>query len=73
MEHVLAMIESGREADGPKFDPEADIEEYYNECDHAFDDEIIGAVLAEVEPSYEENDYDFINHKDEQFEDIVNM
>ena len=67
------MVESGREADGSKFDSEADEEEHCNECDHAFEDEIIGSVLAEVEPSYEEDDYDFINHKDEQFEDIENM
>ena len=65
MEHVLAMVESGLEADGSKFDPDADEEEYYNECDRAFDDKIIGAVLAQVEPSYEDDDYDFINHNDE--------
>ena len=45
MEHVLALIESGLEADGSKFDPEADEGEYNNECDRAFDEEIIGAVL----------------------------
>ena len=30
-------------------------------------------MLAQVEPSYEEEDYDFINHNDERFEDIHNM
>ena len=73
MQHVLAMIESGNEADRSKFDPDADEEEHYNKCDHTFDNEIIGAVLAEVEPFYEYDDYDFIDHNDEQFEDIYNM
>ena len=73
MEHILAIIESGHEADGSKFDPDADVEEYYNECDHAFDDKIIGAVLAQVEPSYEEDNYDFIDHNYERFKDIYNM
>ena len=29
--------------------------------------------MAEVEPSYEDNDYDFIDHNDEQFKEIFNM
>ena len=73
MEHVLALIESGHETDESMFDLEADEEEYYNEFYRAFDNEIIGAVLAQVEPSYEDDDYDFIDHNDEQFKDIYNM
>ena len=46
MEHVLALIESGHDTDGSIFDPDADKEEYYNECDHAFDNEIVGVVMA---------------------------
>ena len=73
MEHVLALIESRHEADRFRFDPKTDEEEHYNECDRAFDNAIIGAVLAQVEPSYEEDDYDFVNHNDEGFEDVYNM
>ena len=43
---MLALIESGRDPDGTMFDLDADEEEYYNECDRAFDNEIVGAVLA---------------------------
>ena len=73
MDHVLAMAESGRHIDGSEFDPDPDEEEYFNECDHDFEDEIIGAVVTEVELSYEDDDYKWINHKDERFEDVVNM
>ena len=73
MEHVLALIESGHEADRSMFDPDADEEEYDNECDRDFDNEVIGAVLAQIEPSYEDDDYNFIDHNDEQFEPIYNM
>ena len=55
------MVESGRHTDGSDFDPEADEEEYFNECDHDFEDEMIGAVVIEVEPSYEDNDYKWIS------------
>ena len=34
---------------------------------------IIGAVLAQVEPSYKDDDYDFINYNDEQLKCIYNM
>ena len=64
MKHVLALIESRHDADGTMLNCDTDDEEYYNECDHAFDDKIIGAVLAQVEPSYEEDNYDFIDHND---------
>ena len=30
-------------------------------------------MLLEVEPSYEDDDYDFIDHNDEQFKPIYNM
>ena len=73
MEHVLALIESGRDVDGTMFNPDADEEEYCNECDRAFDNKIVGAVLAQTEPSYEDEDYDFIDHNDEQFKPIYNM
>ena len=69
----MAWIESRHDADGSIFDPDADEEEYYNECDHAFDNEIIGAVMAQTELSYEDDDYDFINHNAERFKPIYNM
>ena len=40
MVRVLAMVESGREVDGSEFDPEADKEEYCNECDDGFEDKL---------------------------------
>ena len=73
MEHVLALIESKHEVYGSMFDPDADEEEYYNECDRAFDNEIVGAMLAQIEPSYEDDDYDFIDHNHEKFKPIYNM
>ena len=73
MEHVLALIESRHDADGTMFDPDADEEEHYNECDHAFDNEIVGAVMAQTEPSYEDDDCGFINHNDERFKPIYNI
>ena len=65
MEHVLVLIESGHEADGFMFDADADEEEYYIECDRAFDNKIVGAVLAQTESCYEDDDYDFIDHNDD--------
>ena len=35
------------------FDPDTDEEEYCNKCDEAFDNETVGAVVVETEPSYE--------------------
>ena len=55
------------------FNPDADKEEYYNECDRAFDNEIVGAVMAQTEPSHVDVDYDFIDHNDERFNPIYNM
>ena len=55
------------------FDPDADEEEYYNKCDHAIDNKIIGAVMAQIEPSCEDDDYDLVDHNDEQFKPIYNM
>ena len=51
MEYVLALIESGHDTDGTMFNPDTDEEEYYSECDRAFDNEIIGAVLAHCRSS----------------------
>ena len=73
MEHLLALIESGHDADGTMFNPDANEEEYYNKCDRAFDIEILGAVLVQTESSYEDYDYDFIDHNDERFKPIYNM
>ena len=57
MGHVLALIESGHNTDETMSNPAADIEKYYNKCDCAFDSEIMGAVMAQTELSYEnEND-----------------
>ena len=61
MEHVLAMVESGRHTDGSDFDHDAHEEEYFNECDNDFEDEIIGAVVTEIEPFYDNDDYKWIN------------
>ena len=72
MEYVLALIESGYDADITIFDPDVDEEEYYNECDHAFDNKIVGAVMVQTEPSYEDDDYDFIDNY-ECFKPIYNM
>ena len=35
--------------------------------------EVIVAEVPEAEPSYEDNDYIYINHRDSRFEDIYNM
>ena len=47
----MALIESGHDVDGTMFDPDANEEEYCNECDRAFENEIVGAMLAQTEPS----------------------
>ena len=74
MEHVLALVESEQEAD--RFDPDADEEEYYNECEAAFNNEIIGVVLSEEEietPSYEQDAYPEIDPDSDEFNDIREM
>ena len=55
------------------FNPDADEEEYYNERDRAFDNEIVGVVMAQKEPSCEDDDYDFVNYNDERFSPMYNM
>ena len=55
------------------FNPDADEEKYYNECDRAFDNKIVGGMLAQTEPSYEDDDCDFIDHNDKQSKPIYNM
>ena len=74
MEHVLAMVESEQEVD--RFDPDADKEEYYNECEAMFNDEIIGVMLSEEEtetPSYEQDTYPKIDTDSDEFNDIREM
>ena len=74
MEQVLAMVEAKQESD--RFDPEADEEEYHNEGEVMFDDEIIGVVLLEEEtetPSYEQDAYPEIDTDSDELEDIRDM
>ena len=73
MEHVLAMVESKQEAD--RFDLDADEEEYYNECEAAFNDEIIGVVMTEETetPSYKQDAYPEIDPDREEFKGIREM
>ena len=52
MECMFVLIDSGHNADGTMFNPQADEEEYYNECDEAFKDKIVGAVVVKTELSY---------------------
>ena len=74
MEYVLALVESEQEAD--RFDPDAYEVEYYNECEAAFNDEIIGVVLSQEEtetPSYEQDAYPEIDTDSDEFDDIREM
>ena len=73
MEHALVLIKSWKNADRTMFDPDADEEEYYNKCNCAFDNEIVDAVVSQTELSYEDNDYNFINHNDVRFRPIYEM
>ena len=52
------------------FDPEADKILYCNEYDEGFNNAIVGAVVVETEPSYEEDNYNCVDHKDLIFETI---
>ena len=73
MAHVLALIESGHNTDGTMFDLDVDEEEYYNECNKAFDNEIVGTVVAQTEPSYRDDDYESIDYKVKIFKPIYEM
>ena len=73
MKHVLSLVEPEQEAD--RFDPDADEEEHYNECEAAFNDEIIGVVMSEETetPSYEQDAYPEIDLDSDEFEGIREM
>ena len=76
MEHVLTMIEAGCYADGSPFDPEMDEAEYYDECDP--DSEMVGATIKQEkelipEPTYDDDDYEFIDHKDPQYDGVRDL
>ena len=73
MERVFALIDSGHNEDGTMFDPKADEQEYYNKCDEAFNDKIVGAVVAETEPSYGDDEYKWIDHKDPIYDRIYKV
>ena len=73
MTHVLTLVESEHNANGTMLDPNADEEEYCNEYNNVFDNKIVGAVMAQTELSYEDEDYEFIDHKDDIFKPIHGM
>ena len=55
--------------DTNKFDPKAEEERYYADCDEALNDnEIVGCVAAE--PTYEDDDYVGGDHINPMFDDI---
>ena len=69
MQRVFALINSGFDEDASKFDPEAEEERYYADCNEALNDnKIVGCVA--LEPTYEEDNYIRVNHTDSMFDDI---
>ena len=62
---MLVLIDSELNEDGTKFNPEADEEVYCNKYNKALNDnEIVGGVVVESEPSYDDDEYKWINYKD---------
>ena len=69
MQRVFVLINSGFDEDVNKFDPEAEGENYYADCDEAFNDnEIVGCVAKE--PTYEEDDYVRVDQTNPRFDNI---
>ena len=69
MERVYAMITSGFNEETDMFDPEAEEEKYYADCNAALiDNEIVGCVT--VKPTYEDDDYEWVDFNDPRFDDI---
>ena len=64
------MLEAGCYADGSKFNPEMEEEEYYNECEP----DIVATVVRGLvpEPTYSDDDYIFINHTDPKYDGVRN-
>ena len=51
------------------FDPEAEQEKYYADCNVALvDNEIVGYVT--VQPTYQDEDYDWVDFNYSRFDDI---
>ena len=70
---MFALIDSRHNADGTMFYPKADEEEYYNEYDEAFNDEIVGSIVVETEPYYKDDRYKWIDHKDIIYDGIYKL
>ena len=69
MERVYAIINSGFNEETDRFDPKVEEEKYYADCNATLiDDEIVGCVT--VEPTYEDDDYDWVYFNDSRFDDI---
>ena len=69
MERVFAMINSPFNEDTNLFDPEAEVEEYYDDCRESLNDnEIVECVT--VGPSYDDDDYDWVNFNDSRFDNV---
>ena len=61
MRCVFALIDSGIDKGDVKFDPKAEEEKYYADCNEDLNDNtIIGCVV--VEPTYRDDGYKHINH-----------
>ena len=69
MERVYAMINSGFNGEPDAFDPETEEEKYYANCNATLNDnEIVRCVT--VEPTYKEDDYEWVDFNDSRFDDI---
>ena len=63
------MITSGFNEETDMFDPEAEEEKYYADCNAALiDNEIVGCVT--VKPTYEDSVYDWMDFNDSRIDDI---
>ena len=63
------MINSGFNEETVMFDPKAEEEKYYANCNATLiDNEIFECIT--VEPTYEDDDYDWVDINDSRFDDI---
>ena len=63
---VFTLVHSGFNEDDDRFDPEAEEEKYYADCNEAINDnEIVRCVAAE--PTYADDEYDHVNHTNARF------
>ena len=69
---MFTLVKSGFDEDDNRFDPEAEEEKYYDDCNEALNDNVIVWCVA-AEPRYGDDDYIPIDHTDPIFEDCHNM